>query len=70
MSSAQQKKIGITCPPALRLPHRNDAKIAKNLQLLDVLACNSADKASFQNREKGFFSQHPLDGKSAVTFQK
>ncbi len=38
------KILTISC---LRLPHRNDAKIAKNLQPLDVLVCNSANKASF-----------------------
>ncbi len=31
----------------LRIPDRYDAKIAKNLRPLDILACNSANKPSF-----------------------
>ncbi len=33
-------------------------KIAKNLQLLDNLACNSAIKPSFQNPTKSLFAQY------------
>ena len=51
----------------LRLAHRNDAKIAKSLQPQDVLACNSANKPSYQNPTKSLFAQCSVDVKSAVT---
>ncbi len=43
-------------------------KNSENLQLLDVLASNLANKPSFQNPTKNHFTQRSLDGKSAVTF--
>ena len=38
------------------------------MQLLDVLARNSANKQSFQYLTKSHFAQCLIDGKSAVTF--
>ncbi len=42
----------------------------QDLQLLDVMACNSANKQSFQNPTKGLFAQYSIDVKSTVTFLK
>ncbi len=36
------------------------------MQCLDVLACNSANKPSFQNLQKGLFAQRSLDGKDGL----
>ncbi len=41
-------------------------KKQQNLQLLDDLTCNSANKPSFQNLTKSLFAQRSIDGKSAV----
>ncbi len=47
----------------------SEAKKAKyNMLLLDVLACKTANKQSFQNLVKSRFAQRSIDGKSAVTF--
>ncbi len=43
-------------------------KNSKNLRLLDILACDSANKPSFQNLTKSLFVQWSIDVKSAVTF--
>ncbi len=43
-------------------------KSQQNLQLLDVLACNSANKPSFSNPTKSLFAQRSIDVKSAATF--
>ncbi len=43
----------------------------KNMQLLDVSVCNSANKPSFQNPTKSHFAQSSIYGKSAVSgFEK
>ncbi len=52
----------------LRLPHRNDAKNSRNLQPLDILACNSGNRQSLQNLAKSVFGQCSIDVKSAVRF--
>ncbi len=44
-------------------------KNGKNLHLLDILACKSANKPSFQNLTKSLFVQCSMDVKSAVTFK-
>ncbi len=44
-------------------------KNSKNQCPLDILACNSADKPSFQNPAKRLFAQCSIDVKSAVTFK-
>ncbi len=43
-------------------------KKQQKLQLLDILACNSANKQSFQNPTKSLFAQRSIDGKSAALF--
>ena len=43
-------------------------KNTENMQLLDVLVYNLANKPSFQNPTKRHFTQCSIDGKSAVTF--
>ncbi len=40
---------------------------SKNLQLLDIQAFNSANKAAFQNPTKGLSTQWSIDVKSVVT---
>ncbi len=42
-------------------------KNSKNLQLLDVQACNSANRAAFQNLIKSLSAQWSIDVKSVVT---
>ena len=44
------------------------SKNSKNLQLLDVQACNSDNKAAFQNPTKSLSAQWSIDVKSVVTF--
>ncbi len=41
---------------SLRIPDSYDGKIAKNLLLLDILACNSANKPSFRILNRGLIS--------------
>ncbi len=43
-------------------------KNSKNLQLLDVQACNSANEVAFQNPTKSLFAQWSIDVKGVVTF--
>ena len=52
----------------LRILAMYGAKKQQNLQLLDDLACNSANKPFFRNLIKSLFAQRSNDGKSAVTF--
>ncbi len=47
-----------------------EAKKQQNLQLLYVLASNSANKPSFQNPTKRLFAQCSIDLKSAVHFSQ
>ncbi len=54
----------------LRIPDSYDAKNSKNLQLLEILACISPAKPSFQNPTKSLFAQCSIDVKSVVTFLK
>ncbi len=42
------------------------AKSSGNMQLLDVLVSNSADKSSFQNPTKHHFAQRSIDGKMSL----
>ena len=42
---------------SLRLPDTYASKIAKKLQLLDVQACNSANRGAFQNPTKSLSAQ-------------
>ena len=41
----------------LRIPDCYDAKIAENLQPLDILPCNSTNKLSFQNPKDGLLAE-------------
>ena len=41
---------------------------SKNLQPLDVLACNSANKTSYQNSTKGLFALCSIDVKVSLHF--
>ena len=68
LSAALQVGIFSHYFQGLRLPHRNDAKIAKNLELLDILACNSANRPSFQNPTRSRFGQRSTDVNSGVRF--
>ena len=43
-------------------------KNRKNLRLLDILACDSANKPSVQNPTKSLFAQCSIDVNSAVIF--
>ena len=38
-------------------------KSSENMQLLDVLVCNTANKQSFQHLRKSHFAQRSIDGK-------
>ncbi len=40
-------------------------KRKQNLQLLDILACDSGSKPSFQNPTKSLFAQRSIDVKSS-----
>ncbi len=44
-------------------------KNSKNLRPLDILACNSANKPSFQNLTKSLFAQCSIDVKSAMSLR-
>ena len=56
-----------TVTMALRILASYEAKIAKNLQLLDIQTCNSANKPFFKNLTNSLFAQRSVDVKSAVT---
>ncbi len=55
-------------PPTLKVTRHLCFRNSKNLQLLDVQACNSANRAAFQNPTKSLSAPWSIDVKSVVTF--